>query len=70
MVVFLLRSARSVYSLCLYSMIASPMLVDSQLAFSNVFNLIIAIAIRLAFGNKLLSRIHVKRKAAHHLSRV
>jgi hypothetical protein len=70
MVVFLLRSARSVYSLCLYSMIAGPMLVDSQFAFSNVFNLMIAIALRLAFGNKLLPRIHVKRKAAHRLSRV
>lgn len=69
-VVFLLRSSRSVYSLCLYTMIAGPMLVDSQLAFSNVLNLMIAIALRLAFGNKFLPRIHVTRKAPHRLSRV
>lgn len=70
MVVFLLRSASSVYSLCLYTMVAGPMLVDSQLAFSNVFNLMLAIVLRLVFGSKLLPRIHVTRKAAHHLSRV
>lgn len=70
MVVLLLRSARSVYSLCLYTMIAGPMLVDSQFAFSNVFNLMIAIALRLAFGNKLLSPNYVNRKSADRLSRV
>jgi len=69
-VVFLLRSSRSVYSLCLYTMIAGPMLIDSQLAFSNVFNLIIAIVLRLAFGNKLLPRIHVTRKSPRRLSRL
>lgn len=70
MVVFLLRSAGSVYSLCLYTTIAGPMLVDSQLAFSNVFNLMIAIALRLAFSNKYLPRIHVTRQAVYRLSRV
>lgn len=69
-VLFLLRSARSVYSLCLYTMIAGPMLVDSQFAFSNLLNLVIATALRLAFGSKLLPRIHVTSKAAHRLSRV
>ncbi len=69
-VVFLLRSACSIYSLCLYTMIAGPMLVDSQLAFSNVFNLLIAIALRIAFGSKLLSRINVIHKAAYRLPRV
>lgn len=70
MVVALLRSARSVYSLCLYTMIAAPLLVDSQLAFSNVFNLMLAIVLRLVFSSKFLPRIHVTRQAAHRLSRV
>lgn len=70
MMVALLRSAGSVYSLCLYSMVAGPLLIDSQLAFSNVFNLTLAVLLRLVFGSKLIPQIHVTRKATHYLPRV
>jgi len=66
----LLRSACSVYSLSMISMVAAPMLIDSQLAFSNVFNLLLALVIREVFSSKLFSRIHVTRKAANHLPRL
>jgi hypothetical protein len=70
LIVLLVSSARSVYSLCLYTMVAGPLLIDTQLAFSNVFNLMLALIFRLILGSKLLSLLSHKINASHYISRI
>lgn len=66
---YLLRSARSVYTLSLYASIAAPLLIDSQLAFSNVFNVMLALVLCF-IGDKLSPRTHAKKSPADHLPRL
>ncbi|WP_435419186.1 hypothetical protein WAB17_06430 [Parerythrobacter aurantius] len=67
----IIRSVRSVYDLCLYATVAAPMLVDIQLAFSNVFNLGLALFLKLAFGDRFfLQHFPAEKIDAHYISRV
>lgn len=65
----LLRRARSVYSLALYASIAAPLMIDSQLAFSNMFNVMLALVLRF-IGSTLSRRIDAKKIEARHLPRI
>jgi len=69
LMIWLLRSSRSVYSLALYSTVAGTLMIDSQLAFSNVFNVMLALVLRF-IGSKLSLLSHAKKLPASHIPRI
>jgi hypothetical protein len=69
LMLYMLRSARSVYSLALISSVVGPLIIDSQLAFSNLFNVMLGLALRF-IGSRIGSRTHATKPPVSHLPRI